>query len=151
MLVAVGCSRTEQAVETDVETSAEQVADVAIHSEDFEPEVRHDVVYVCNCGPDCTCGAVSTEAGPCSCGTELTAGRVIKVEDTDAILCACEGDCSCQVSVDDESTCSCGTDVRRVSLEGSGLYYCNCGGSCTCNHVSAEPGTCSCGMELVTG
>lgn len=149
MVAAVGCSKPEPVAEAEVDVAVETTtAEVAM--EDAEAAVRNDVLYACSCGPECECGSVSTEAGTCSCGTELVAAHMVKVEGNEALLCGCEGDCTCEIDAEDETKCACGTDIRRVSLEGSGIYYCNCGGSCTCNYASAEPGTCACGMELIT-
>jgi len=147
VVAAVGCGQSQKVAETDaaVETVAAETVMV-----EAEAAVRNDIVYVCACGPECDCGSVSTEAGTCTCGTELVAAHMVKVEGNEALVCGCDGDCTCEINAEDETTCSCGTDVRRVSLEGSGIYYCNCGGSCTCNFVSSEPGNCDCGMELVT-
>lgn len=116
-------------------------------TEEATPE-RHDVVYVCNCGDDCDCGTMAVEPGTCSCGTELVQAHLVKVEENEALLCTCGGDCECTLDAADESKCSCGSAIRRVSFDGTGLYFCKCGGSCTCNFVSATPGQCSCGMEL---
>jgi len=149
MVAVIGCNRSETAVEAGTEAAA-GVAVAEVATDDAEAAVRHDVVYACNCGPDCTCGSVSTEAGPCSCGSEMAATHVVKVEGHDALLCTCSGDCTCEIDAEDETKCACGKELKRVSLEGSGLYFCNCGGSCTCNFISAEPGKCSCGMELIT-
>jgi hypothetical protein len=143
-LVAMGCG--DSTTETEVIAAPEvEVAELATES---EAETRHDVVYVCACGPECSCNEVSTEPGTCSCGTNLEWAHVVKVEDPEALLCACSEGCSCEIDADDETKCSCGNDIRRVSMEGTGLYYCKCGGTCTCNFVSAEPATCHCGMEL---
>jgi hypothetical protein len=147
MVAAVGCGQTEEVAETDMAVeavAAEMVMD------DVEAEVRNDVLYTCNCGPECDCGSVSAEAGTCGCGTELAAAHMVKVEGNEALVCGCAGDCTCEINAEDETTCSCGTEIRRVSLEGSGIYYCNCGGSCTCNFVATEAGNCACGMELIT-
>jgi len=121
-------------------------------TEEPEPvtEARHDMVYICACGPECDCGAVAVTPGNCDCGTALAAAHLLKVEGNEGVLCTCGGDCSCELDADDPSKCSCGKDVTRVSFEGQGLYYCNCGGSCTCNFITAAPGTCHCGMDLVT-
>lgn len=140
----LSCSKTEQVAETEVAVMAGAEVDESTAAE------RHDVLYVCNCGPECDCGSVSTGAGTCTCGTELAAAHVVKVDGHDAKLCTHGADCSCEIDAEDETKCSCGGDLKTVSLEGSGLYFCNCGGSCTCNYVSAEPGTCACGMELIT-
>ena len=131
------------------EPLAEEI-EIAEVVEGAAPE-RHDQVFVCGCGEACDCGAVAVEAGTCDCGTPLEAARLIKVEGHEALLCACGGDCSCAVDAEDGSKCTCGTDIRRVSFDGTGLYFCNCGGSCTCNYVVATPGRCTCGMELVSG
>ena len=149
LVAAIACSKpapvTEAETEVVVDTAA---ADVAVVEADAAG--RNDVLYVCNCGPACTCGSKSTKPGTCTCGEELAAAHVVKIEGNEALLCTCGDDCDCALNADDETKCACGKDVRRVSLEGSGLYYCNCGGSCTCNFVSDQPGTCSCGMELTT-
>ena len=116
-------------------------------TEEATPE-RHDVVYVCNCGDSCECGTVAVEPGSCSCGTELVQTHVVKVEENEALLCTCGGECACTIDAEDESKCSQGNELRRVSFDGTGLYFCKCGGSCTCNYVAAAPGKCSCGMDL---
>lgn len=142
-----GCSKTEPVAETETVEVAEAVVESVVEE---VPAARHDVVYACNCGPECDCGSIGTEAGNCSCGSELVATHVVKVDGNDAKLCTCGNDCDCEIDAEDETKCSCGSDLRTVSLEGSGLYFCNCGGSCTCNFISAEAGNCACGMELVT-
>jgi hypothetical protein len=135
-----GPMETAEQVETVAEAPAEEAAEAA----------RHDVVYVCNCGPECTCGSVANTPGSCSCGEELAWAHLVKVEEHEALLCTCAEGCSCEIDPDDPSKCACGQPIRRVSLEGTGLYFCNCGGSCTCNYVADAPGQCSCGMELIT-
>ena len=149
LVAVIGCSKPEPVVEAETDAAVETVAAEAM-MEDADAAVRNDVLYVCNCGPECECGSVSTEAGTCSCGTELVAVHMVKVEGSEALLCTCGDDCDCEINAEDETKCGCGKDIRRVSLEGSGIYYCNCGGSCTCNFVSDQPGNCSCGMELIT-
>jgi hypothetical protein len=131
----------QAAAEGSVGAPDEAVADVV-------PTERHDVVYVCNCGPACDCNTVSTTAGKCSCGKDLVSAHLVKVEGDEGLLCMCGKDCTCTVDANDPAKCACGKDLRRISFKGTGLYYCNCGGSCTCNHVSDKPGTCTCGMEL---
>lgn len=149
LIATVSCSKPEPAVEAEADAAMETVA-AEVVLEDAEDAVRHDMLYVCNCGPECECGSVSTEAGTCTCGSELAAAHMVKVEGNEALLCTCGDDCDCEINAEDETKCGCGKDIRRVSLEGTGIYYCNCGGSCTCNFVSDEPGNCSCGMELIT-
>jgi hypothetical protein len=139
----LGCSKSAPVAET------ETVPEPAPAEETVAAE-RHDLVYVCSCGPECDCGAISTEAGACGCGSEMAAGHVVKVDGHDAQICTCGESCDCEIDAADASKCSCGADLKTVSLEGKGLYFCNCGGSCTCNHVSAEPGNCACGMELIS-
>jgi hypothetical protein len=148
MCVAVigvmGCARSEPVAETEVAVEAAPAA------EETTVAVRHDVVYVCNCGSDCDCGSISTGVGTCDCGSEMAAAHVVKVDGHDAKICTCSEGCDCEIDAADETKCSCGADLKTVSLEGKGLYFCNCGGSCTCNFVSAEPGNCACGMELIS-
>jgi hypothetical protein len=109
---------------------------------------RKDLLYICNCGPDCKCNTVSTLPGKCTCGTDLKATHVVRVEGTDALLCECGKDCTCKIDPKDPTKCGCGKAVKRVSLKGTGIYFCNCGGSCSCNVVSDKPGKCTCGMDL---
>lgn len=145
IMVIVACGAApppEEVSSVEAETSAEPAAEHA--------GVRHDVVYVCDCGPECTCNTVATSPGSCTCGKELVWAHVVKVDGDEALLCTCDEGCSCAIDPADESKCGCGAPIRRMSLKGTGLYFCNCGGSCTCNHISAEPGNCGCGMELTT-
>jgi len=107
-----------------------------------------NILYVCDCGPDCECESVSTEPGDCSCGKVLKGMHGLKVEGTTAILCTCGTSCECELSETDPGLCNCGEPVRKVELEGTGIYFCNCGGACTCNTFSDRPGNCKCGMAL---
>jgi len=109
---------------------------------------RQDVLYVCDCGDDCHCNTMSTEAGTCSCGKPMKWHHVVKVEGDEALLCTCAKGCQCTIDAEDSGKCSCGMPVKRVSLKGQGIYFCNCGGSCTCNTLSETPGPCRCGMKL---
>lgn len=149
-IAVLGCG---QAPEQAAPTAASDVASASEIAPGADPaevvEARHDVVYVCNCGPGCACGVVSKTPGTCTCGKELVWAHVVKVEGSDALLCTCSEGCTCTIDANDATKCTCGNDLRRVSLAGTGLYFCNCGGSCTCNHIAAEPGTCGCGMELI--
>jgi hypothetical protein len=110
--------------------------------------VRHDVLYVCDCGDSCPCTSVSVKAGKCACGKALAAHHVLKVEGDEALVCACPGSCSCKLDAQDATKCGCGKAVRRLSLADTGIYFCNCGGSCACNTLKAKPGKCKCGMAL---
>ncbi len=109
---------------------------------------KGDSIYTCECGPQCACKTVSKTPGTCSCGRALVPGHVVKVEGTEALVCRCGADCTCKLDPNDPGTCGCGKAVKRVDLQGAGLYFCNCGGSCFCNTVSDKPGRCKCGMEL---
>lgn len=150
VLLALGCGQapTEQAA-APVEPMADPV-EHADHQDAEHAEARHDILYVCNCGPDCACGSVSAEPGTCSCGSELVKAHLLRMDGNVATVCTCSGDCTCKLDPADPTKCTCGQPVKQVSLEGKGLYYCNCGGSCTCNHVAGAPGKCHCGMDLVT-
>ena len=109
---------------------------------------RHDVLYTCNCGPQCKCNSVSTMPGNCKCGSPLKWGHVIKTEGDEAILCTCKEGCKCAIDPQDPTKCGCGQPVKRVKLQGTGLHFCNCGGTCACNIVSDKPASCKCGMPL---
>ncbi|MEJ2582722.1 MAG: hypothetical protein P8127_13965, partial [Acidobacteriota bacterium] len=69
----VGCSSPETVVEIEQEPAVDAVA------ENASATVRHDVIFVCGCGPDCDCNSVSAGKGTCSCGTELVAAHVVMV------------------------------------------------------------------------
>ncbi len=111
-------------------------------------EERTDVLYYCDCGPECHCNSVSTSPGNCKCNKPMKWGHVIKIEGDEAILCTCAEGCKCSIDANDPTKCGCGNKVKRVSLKGTGIYFCNCGGSCHCNTVSDKPGKCKCGMDL---
>ena len=111
-------------------------------------DLRQDVLYTCNCGPECKCNSVGTKPGNCTCGQPLKWGHVVRTEGNDAILCTCAEGCKCSIDPKDPSKCGCGNPVKKVSLKGTGIYFCNCGGSCSCNTVSDSPGKCKCGMDL---
>ena len=109
---------------------------------------RKDVLYTCNCGPECKCNSVSKAPGACACGKPLVWGHLVRVEGDEALLCRCNEGCQCQIDPKDATRCGCGNPVKRVSLKGTGLFFCNCGGSCRCNTVTTEPAGCRCGMPL---
>lgn len=106
------------------------------------------VVYWCDCGPECKCNSVSTKPGTCSCGKEMAGGHVVFTEGNTALACTCGPTCTCKIDPNDHTKCGCGKPIRRINLEGTGLYFCNCGGSCGCNTLSDKPGPCKCGMPL---
>ncbi|MEW6738842.1 MAG: hypothetical protein AB1325_02910 [Nitrospirota bacterium] len=105
-----------------------------------------NILYVCNCGPECKCNTVSTKTGKCACGAELVPMHILKIENDEAILCTCGKDCTCKLDPNDPSKCGCGKQVRRVSIKG--MYACSCGAGCECNTVSDKPGKCKCGADL---
>jgi hypothetical protein len=109
---------------------------------------RSDVIYWCNCGPECKCNAVATKPGKCGCGKEMAGGHVVFMEGNTALACTCGPTCVCKIDPNDHTKCGCGKPIKRINLEGTGIYFCNCKGSCGCNTVSDKPGTCSCGMPL---
>ena len=49
-------------------------------------EERKDVLYTCDCGPQCKCNTVSTKPGNCACGAPLKWGHIVKAEGNDALL-----------------------------------------------------------------
>jgi hypothetical protein len=154
LLVVVACGQApvDQAAAPDetVAEHADHAEHAAEHGAENDAVARHDILYVCGCGADCDCGAVSLEPGTCDCGKPLVKAHLLRMDGNVATICTCSGDCNCTIDPADPTKCTCGEPVRQISLEGKGLYYCNCGGSCTCNHVAGEPGKCHCGMDLVT-
>jgi hypothetical protein len=111
-------------------------------------EQRQDVLYYCDCGPECKCNSVGTKPGDCKCGKPMKWGHVLKMEGDEALVCACAEGCKCSLDPNDPAKCGCGNPVKRINLKGTGIYFCNCGGSCMCNTVSDSPGKCRCGMDL---
>ena len=111
-------------------------------------DARQDILYVCDCGPECECNSVSKGPGDCDCGVTLRWTHIVMVEGDDALLCTCGEGCSCSLDATDPTKCVCGNPIRRVNLKGTGIYYCNCGGSCQCNVASDKAGECWCGMAL---
>lgn len=148
-LAACGAA-PKNVAETEADSGVVPAAQTVEETAEAPAAVRHDVVYVCNCGPECTCNSISVSPGTCSCGQELVWAHVVKVEGDEALLCTCGEGCTCALDTADPTKCGCGKPIRRMSLKGTGLYFCNCGGECTCNHISDKPGTCGCGMELKT-
>jgi hypothetical protein len=106
------------------------------------------VIYWCACGPDCKCNTVSLKPGKCSCGTEMAGGHVVFTEGNTALVCTCGPTCTCKIDPNDHTKCGCGKPIKRINLEGTGIYFCNCGGACGCNTLSDKPGACTCGMPL---
>jgi len=106
------------------------------------------VVYWCACGPECKCNTVKLQPGKCSCGKELVGGHVVFTEGNTALACTCGPTCTCKIDPNDHAKCGCGKPVKKLNLEGTGIYFCNCGGSCGCNTLSDKPGNCGCGMPL---
>jgi hypothetical protein len=109
-------------------------------------EVKSNILYVCNCGPECKCNTVSTKPGKCGCGVELVPMRILRIEGDEAVLCTCGKGCMCKSDPNDPAKCGCGKPVKRVSLKG--LYVCACGAGCDCNTVSDKPGKCRCNKDL---
>lgn len=107
---------------------------------------RGDILYSCNCGPECKCNSLSKAPGNCACGKPLAWGHVVRVAGDEALLCGCAEGCQCAIDPKDPSKCGCGQALKRVSLKESGLFFCNCGGTCSCNTVSPVAGICKCGM-----
>ena len=145
LVVALGCGGAA----TEAPAPAEEVV-VDVVEEQPVVEARNDLVYTCNCGPECACGSISKDPGTCDCGSELVQTHVLLMDGNVASLCSCGGDCTCELNAEDPTKCGCGKEVKQMNLEGKGLYYCNCGVSCKCNSIASEPGTCACGMDLVT-
>lgn len=87
-----------------------------------------DSVYVCGCGPGCSCGAIKAEPGKCGCGKDLIPAKVTKVEDG-------------KITVDR------GGKPGETTFKAG--YKCGCGPGCACNTAALAPGKCHCGKDLV--
>jgi hypothetical protein len=82
-----------------------------------QTEMRKDVLYSCNCGPQCTCQSVSAQPGSCACGQAMRWGHVLKVEGNETLLCTCGQGCRCAIDPNDATKCGCGNPVKRVPLK----------------------------------
>jgi len=111
-----------------------------------EEAKKAPVYYVCGCGADCNCGAISTEPGKCKCGKDMVQMHLLSVEGSDALLCTCGADCNCKIDPSDKTKCGCGKPVKTVSIKGK--YACACGPDCSCGMISDKPGKCGCGKDL---
>ncbi len=87
-----------------------------------------DVVYVCNCGPDCPCLTMSKKEGKCVCGKEMVKTKIDKVVKGKAYVMV--------------------NGKQRV-FKTTGKYVCNCGPDCPCDTISQKPGNCVCGKPMV--
>lgn len=100
-------------------------------------EMPKAVVFVCD-----KCHVVATAAGKCTgCGAEMTAKKVLSVQDNVATCCACAADCAKCGEVKD-GKCACGKDVVKLDL--TGKFVCP-----KCHVVAAKAGKCACGADLV--
>ena len=115
-------------------------------AEEGAAKTKAPVYYVCGCGPDCNCGAISSEPGKCGCGKDMVQMHLLSIEGDTALLCTCGADCDCKINADDPSKCGCGKPVKKVGLKGK--YVCGCGPDCTCGMISDKPGKCGCGKDL---
>jgi len=107
---------------------------------------KSPVYYVCGCGPDCTCNAMSDSPGKCGCGKEMVQMHLLKIDGDNAVFCTCGADCNCKLNADDPAKCGCGKPVKTVNLKGK--YVCACGPGCDCGAISDMPGKCGCGKDL---
>lgn len=70
------------------------------------------MVYVCGCGPEAKCDAVSAQPGNAPCGKPLVEKQVLK-EDADKVyICACPDGCKCGINEADPTKCACGKELR---------------------------------------
>ncbi len=102
-------------------------------------EPRRDVLYTCNCGPQCKCNSAATMPGNCTCGNPMKWGHVLKIEGSQALLCTCGEGCKCSLDPKDPTKCGCGNPIKKVDLKGTGIYFCNCGGACSKGSLSVSP------------
>jgi hypothetical protein len=86
-------------------------------------------VYVCNCGPSCSCNTMSMKEGDCTCGNKMVKAKVLKVE-SDVVYVQSEG-----------------WEKPRATRT-QGKYMCACEPSCNCGTISQNPGKCVCGKEM---
>jgi hypothetical protein len=119
ILTLAGCQGSDTATEpapADTEAAVEAVEAVEAAVADG------GTLYLCGCEGECGCATAAAEGGTCSCGKELVAHNIIKVEDGVAHLCGCPGGCACgAVNETDSTKCGCGKDLVTVDLAGAGL------------------------------
>lgn len=88
-----------------------------------------DAYFVCACGEGCPCDTISSKEGPCSCGRDLVAAKVTRIEGDRAWFRA-EG------------------WEKEAEFHLVAKYACACGTDCPCKTISQKPGKCGCGREL---
>lgn len=122
-VILAGCQGGEPAVEPEAEPEAAPTEAVVEAVEAAETAVAAGgTLYLCGCEGECGCTPASLHGGTCSCGKELVAHNIIKVEEGVAQLCNCPGGCSCgAVHETDGAKCACGKDLVTVDLAGAGL------------------------------
>ncbi len=86
-----------------------------------------DTVYVCNCGDACHCGSLSQKPAKCTCGEEMAAAKITKV---------------------DGDTITVNVNGKEKTLKTDEMYTCACGPNCNCGYMSNKPGKCACGKPL---
>lgn len=101
--------------------------------------------YVCNCGPDCSCGSNANLPGKCTCGKPMVLKKILLQDPAAYLTCGCL-DCACdKVSPTNPAQCSCDKTLKRFPKKGA--YTCACP-DCPCNMQSRNPGLCTCGKEM---
>ena len=71
-------------------------------------------------------------------GKEMAGGHVVFTEGNTALACTCGPTCNCKIDPKDHTKCGCGKPIKRINLEGTGLYFCNCGGSLRLQHALGQ-------------
>lgn len=88
-----------------------------------------DEIFACNCGDECPCKTMSSNAGNCTCGKEMVKAKVVKIDGGIAMLKAPDW-------------------PKERSFPTTGKYMCACGPDCNCNTIAQNPGKCTCGKEM---
>lgn len=73
---------------------------------------RQDVLYACNCGPQCECNSMSTEPGNCACGMPV---KRVSLAGTGIYFCNCGGSCFCNTVSEEPDKCNCGMNLKKAS------------------------------------
>lgn len=102
--------------------------------------------YVCNCGPDCTCGSNATLPGNCTCGKPMVQKKVLAQNDAYHLMCGCSDAAHDTLYPTDNARCAGNKPLKPYPKKGA--YSCGCTG-CPCDMQANNPGKCTCGKDMV--
>lgn len=101
--------------------------------------------YICNCGPDCTCGSNAALPGNCTCGKPMVLKKVLAQNDAKYLMCGCSDAVHDTLYPTDNARCAGNKPIKPYPKKGA--YGCGCTG-CPCDMQANNPGKCTCGNEM---